>query len=876
MNLNSLTAEIRPRISWEAVDLGISLTRRDYGTILKSKLLVVWPVWIILILLLRNHFGWLCFTLLWINVLWERITLYYISRSLFGGSRKIKDFLKEWPKWLFKRFFRSLFVTRLSASRSLFEPTTMLEDMYGALLSQRIRGLKSYSGHVGAKMGFIFMLCLHALWIQLVVVLYIMFPFLEFKELMLLLDAEQAPPPEFFWTCLASYLLVYTLLTPFYVGAGFGMYLNARTKMEGWDVELTFRKMANRISPAAIILFIGVIGLSANAQEATKDPQIVIGEVLKDDSFKIHTKTKKTRTYNNGGSGQSIKKPKENKRLRTSKTRKQKNRSSKGLNLEGFNLAIFGWIILATVAIYAIYLIAKSIIDRAGRDKAPETPTVAKTVMGMDVDQKSIPKDLISQARELWDAGKARESIALLYRGGLSWLIYTGNVPIKESDTELDCYIRSSDHLDDPQRIEYLKTLTDTWINIAYGKEPPSNQTMTLLFSQWPFEKQSKKVASKSIATTSAVILMAFSLSACRDYTEKEEIIEIGYTGKAKAYPFLALEKFLNAMSVDFYRVYSLTELPDTSTVLIYPQSIDHEEQRSTELRRWIRNGGSLVYMFDQPKSSEDKALSFRTTNPNPFVEPNFLLSKLGCDVTTVKQSYQDVDWGNKKYQWDLPANHGFTVPKNLWTKSKGYRVGMDHKTVAAMQVPYGKGLITLVNQSKPWKNRDIGAGDHASILWTVLKRDRASLKEVWLLRGTRASLWELLRRYAWMPMISILIFIIAWLCASIPRFGTLIPNANHSSRDFQEHLLMTGRFFSRQKMESALVEPVLGRLKSKLKQFDLSADSERSNAEWSRLSSTTGISEDSLRWALQSDPDTSPKQFLKRIQLLQRIDQKL
>ncbi|MCU7958847.1 MAG: hypothetical protein KZQ58_02400 [gamma proteobacterium symbiont of Bathyaustriella thionipta] len=46
------------------------------------------------------------------------------------------------------------------------------------------------------------------------------------------------------------------LLEPFYVAAGFSLYLNRRTLLEAWDLELAFRKMSQRIKQLSSIVFL--------------------------------------------------------------------------------------------------------------------------------------------------------------------------------------------------------------------------------------------------------------------------------------------------------------------------------------------------------------------------------------------------------------------------------------------------------------------------------------------------------------------------------------------------------------------------------------------------------------------------------------------
>jgi hypothetical protein len=43
-------------------------------------------------------------------------------------------------------------------------------------------------------------------------------------------------------------MLITLLIEPFYIAANFGLYINRRTQLEAWDIELSFRKMAARLS----------------------------------------------------------------------------------------------------------------------------------------------------------------------------------------------------------------------------------------------------------------------------------------------------------------------------------------------------------------------------------------------------------------------------------------------------------------------------------------------------------------------------------------------------------------------------------------------------------------------------------------------------
>jgi hypothetical protein len=58
--------------------------------------------------------------------------------------------------------------------------------------------------------------------------------------------------PEWFdYVELAFYAAAIAIVEPFYVAAGFALYLNRRTLLEGWDLELAFRRLAARLGDAA-------------------------------------------------------------------------------------------------------------------------------------------------------------------------------------------------------------------------------------------------------------------------------------------------------------------------------------------------------------------------------------------------------------------------------------------------------------------------------------------------------------------------------------------------------------------------------------------------------------------------------------------------
>ncbi len=59
------------------------------------------------------------------------------------------------------------------------------------------------------------------------------------------IEGNLAPLAYKVWWLLVAGVVI--LLDPLYVGTGFAVYLNRRTGLEGWDLEIAFRRMARRI-----------------------------------------------------------------------------------------------------------------------------------------------------------------------------------------------------------------------------------------------------------------------------------------------------------------------------------------------------------------------------------------------------------------------------------------------------------------------------------------------------------------------------------------------------------------------------------------------------------------------------------------------------
>ena len=83
------------------------------------------------------------------------------------------------------------------------------------------------------------------------------------------------------------------LVDLFSIGAGFGIYVNHRTWVEGWDVELAFRRLGNRLRGIVGMLVIGLV-LSLSPSLRADGAGEAIEQVLAHEDFEVHKETIKT------------------------------------------------------------------------------------------------------------------------------------------------------------------------------------------------------------------------------------------------------------------------------------------------------------------------------------------------------------------------------------------------------------------------------------------------------------------------------------------------------------------------------------------------------------------------------------------------------
>lgn len=478
MQLENVTAEIRPRSDWEAVDLGLAMVRRDFW-----RCFAVW--WLVLLLPLGIA-GWflremplvLVIVFWWWKPIGSRMVLFELSRRLFGEQPGWKSLFREMPKAWFRRFFYRMIVARFSPWLPVTLAVEDLEGLRGKSYRQRVKQLSRRGD--GVVVWLFIAADLTAAWlaISLFAILIMMMPeggSGPWQQALESFDRNRPfdIPSVIAWTAAGCAMLGMSLVDLFVTGAGFGVYVNNRTWLEGWDVELAFKRLSQRLGRLAAVIvgmLVVMFSLPLQAQEVPSRDAELIREVKSDKDFHVHSETAKRSVPKSKSSGGSW---------------------SWG-GVPGYVAVIFLYVMLATVVGVIGWLIWKNRhafrLAKPAAGKVRYTPS-ARMVMGMEVTAESLPQDIPNAAWALWSAGRRHEALALLYRGTISKTIEIARVEIQESDTEGDC-LRRVTEAGAEAHPDYFRGLTGAWMRLAYASEEPPDVEVQALCDGWPFQER--------------------------------------------------------------------------------------------------------------------------------------------------------------------------------------------------------------------------------------------------------------------------------------------------------------------------------------------------------------------------------------------------
>ncbi|KRG68330.1 hypothetical protein [Pseudoxanthomonas dokdonensis] len=542
MRIDQLTVQLRARSGWEALELGMALVRRHAAAIYLPWLWMSLLLFCVLNLLCwAIDRIWLAALLMWwLKPVFDRIPLYVLSRAVFGQVPSTRQTLAAQRGWGWRPMLQHLTWRRLSPVRSLYLPVDLLETG-SAGKAANVRGRHAVlAGPAYGHAALLTLVCVHfemviSLGCIALVFLFTPVDYLpETARAMWALMIDQPP----WWAQMALNAVAWlatSVVEPFFVGAGFGLYLNRRTQLEAWEVEIVFRRLRQRlasaVTPWLLVLALGAAGWSSLAQAQQADialtPTIgqsdshaddrdrqtdaddpadaarpkpaaatlagIFGEQQVDDgAFRRAAE----RAYQDPLLGQKRTSSRWELRGKADKQPPGQRSLANQPWLRGFAaiaafIAEWGlWLLLAALVVLLLATLRYWWPWMRGQRLPGRTSLQPAQQQALPLPE-SLPDDIAGSALRLWRDGQQRNALALLYRASVDSMSTLAQVVLPPAATEAQC-LRASRRIHDPAQRQLFARMVRVWQYAAYARQLPGDDEFHDLLQQlrqgyrWP------------------------------------------------------------------------------------------------------------------------------------------------------------------------------------------------------------------------------------------------------------------------------------------------------------------------------------------------------------------------------------------------------
>jgi hypothetical protein len=505
MNLENVTVEMRPRSEWEATDFGARMIRRDAKAIYAVWFAVTLP-FLALALLLNFFTPYGAFALLfywWFEPVADGAILRIISRRLFGEDANVAATLKAVPKLAWMNRIYLLTPHRLHLARSVAMPVTQLEGLQGAARRARskVLNLKIFNYGVGIT----------AAYEHLVLALYLGIMLIGYSFVPEIYRATLGNSwLEFFWmdtgrTATAigvlTFYIAQSALQPWFVGAGFGLYINCRTQLEAWDIEVAFRRMVQRranavVATIALAMFVvpplllptNVFAQEPEPETANEltDPDPGFVGFWSDDDIRPALES-----VMSSDALRTREQVEEWQRIRADEPEEEEEDEtglSRSLLESFFNLVSkaleFGlWLVIA-ILLLIVFLARDRWLPYLGLPGYAPPAERRIFLAGGELTADQLPDDLVGAVRDAWRAGHKRKALSLLYRGSVFAAVREHGVRLPRSATEGAC-VSAVTAQTDAARANFFQRVVSAWVRCAYGDQVLDDDAVLPLCDEW-------------------------------------------------------------------------------------------------------------------------------------------------------------------------------------------------------------------------------------------------------------------------------------------------------------------------------------------------------------------------------------------------------
>ena len=280
------------------------------------------------------------------------------------------------------------------------------------------------------------------------------------------------------WTDTVAYALAVSVIEPLYVSAGFALYLDRRMRLEGWDVEVALRSLAQRLAQSVVrssipvVLATGIaLGALPSEVHAAGSPKQEATQILQSPEFRTHRE--QTVWRYRGSANEEDDKEEADPAFW--------NRVAKFLAQVG---QFLGWATLGGLIAVTLWA-ARRFIPAFEHSRASGPESIGAVVQGRLHAGESLPGDVAHAAAVLAGEGRLREALSLLYRGAVAELATRYGLAVAAGDTGAEIVQRAVVLGSDSGVFRFTADLVRTWERTAYSAQGSDTAQVSALCAAW-------------------------------------------------------------------------------------------------------------------------------------------------------------------------------------------------------------------------------------------------------------------------------------------------------------------------------------------------------------------------------------------------------
>jgi hypothetical protein len=359
------------------------------------------------------------------------------------------------------------------------------------------------------------------------------------------------------------------------------------------------------------------------------------------------------------------------------------------------------------------------------------------------------------------------------------------------------------------------------------------------------------------LATVLGIILI-FGYFIVSSYNPSTETKHVGFTGIAKANPYLASERLLR------YYDYKVTTVPKYSThilhtnidLLIIPISaLPHEDAEIAKLEQWLYEGGGIITGNVPQVQLQGESLPVRLRNLLGLKSQTIL------DITEEEEFDLEIQ---QTLATKMEINHQVSVHQNVTVLA-----GSINNAFA-----YQHDNILFFNDLNIFSNEHLRDDKHATVLFE--SADFYPAEKIVIINSvTSITAWKWIWNNAKLPLALFALCLLAFILKYTKRFGPISPVASLDRRQLLEHINASGQYLWRFKQQKPLYKKAASELHDFVIKKHPYLKGLKGNDFHQELSEITGVTKDKINEAFSSS-GKNEEDFLQNIQTLKNLRQKL